>query len=206
MLLNIRSVIILLAASCFVGCGNSEQAAAPNSGGGPSSPEASSTSTPTAAEQQTAVEDSSQPGATEPESTLASQSAADPQRDSQLVQGEWVSTDDRVFPFSQSVLFADVPEDIGVPELAGKHLHVATERFTYKLDPTQAPKTIDLTSERDGKKVKGIYEFKGNLLLLAINLDGESRPTTYTLSEQDKANDKQGKSTKWAFELRRKAE
>ena len=41
------------------------------------------------------------------------------------------------------------------------------------------------------------------LLSIAVHLDGKSRPTDYTLSEQDKANDKMGMSSKWVLILRR---
>jgi uncharacterized protein (TIGR03067 family) len=56
----------------------------------------------------------------------------------------------------------------------------ASAEFTYKVNPTKAPKSIDLIS-KDGKGTEtvlpGIYELRGGRLKVCL---GKKRPTTFT--------------------------
>src|SRR5260370_37484818 len=59
---------------------------------------------------------------------------------------------------------------------------------TYHLDPTAAPKTLDLTFEfRQGNKetIQGIYELDGNHLKMCFDSFGEARPTKFPLKAKD---------------------
>jgi uncharacterized protein (TIGR03067 family) len=54
---------------------------------------------------------------------------------------------------------------------------------TMKLDPTKAPKTIDVTftaGERKGKSVKGLYEIDSGTFRVCIGRPGAERPTEFS--------------------------
>jgi RNA polymerase sigma factor (sigma-70 family) len=50
---------------------------------------------------------------------------------------------------------------------------------TYKLDPSQHPKTIDVTLE-DGKEVRGIYLLADDALIICLSKAGAARPSAFT--------------------------
>jgi uncharacterized protein (TIGR03067 family) len=122
---------------------------------------------------------------------------ADGQRDAENVRGVWKAVDENAFPFDKPITIASY-QDKSVFDVLGLTM-------SYKLDPTQTPKTIDLINEREGRTYTGIYELNGDLLNIAVHLDGKSRPRDYVLSPQDKENDQKGKSSKWVFLLRRQS-
>jgi uncharacterized protein (TIGR03067 family) len=54
---------------------------------------------------------------------------------------------------------------------------------TFKLDPTQAPKTIDWTDtfgEDAGKTFPAIYSLEGHRLIFCADDDGQERPTEFS--------------------------
>ena len=53
-----------------------------------------------------------------------------------------------------------------------------TRVSTYKIDPTQKPKTIDLTNEMD-QTAPGIYELDGDTLKVCWNQGGSERPKKF---------------------------
>jgi uncharacterized protein (TIGR03067 family) len=62
--------------------------------------------------------------------------------------------------------------------------------MTYRLDPTQKPRAIDMTiiegdEKQKGKTAKGIYELEGDTLKLAYAFAGP-RPTSFTTKKGDK--------------------
>jgi uncharacterized protein (TIGR03067 family) len=61
--------------------------------------------------------------------------------------------------------------------------------MTYKLDPSQKPKTITMTiteGERKGQTALGIYALEGDDLKLCYSLPGEERPTEFATKENGK--------------------
>lgn len=56
----------------------------------------------------------------------------------------------------------------------------AAQGTTFKLDPSKAPRAIDLSSE--GFEAKGIYEFDGKKLRICYNT--KERPTTFDSEER----------------------
>lgn len=55
----------------------------------------------------------------------------------------------------------------------------------HKLDPSQSPKTIDVTDDRGpykGKTCKGIYELEGDRMRVAFAAPGEDRPKEFSES------------------------
>jgi uncharacterized protein (TIGR03067 family) len=51
--------------------------------------------------------------------------------------------------------------------------------FTYALDPTKTPKTIDLATAKGSSNLRGIYKLDGDDLVLCLSLGG-ARPTEFT--------------------------
>jgi RNA polymerase sigma factor (sigma-70 family) len=63
----------------------------------------------------------------------------------------------------------------------GNPWETITSAYTYRLDPTQKPKTIDLLDVRDGAFLKGIYRCEDDRLLICWALaGGKERPTDFT--------------------------
>jgi uncharacterized protein (TIGR03067 family) len=133
-------------------------------------------------------------GAPAPASTP---SAGGGQQDPANIRGVWKAVEEREFPFDKPITIASY-QDKTVFSVLGMTM-------SYKMDPTKTPKTIDLTSEREGKTYLGIYELNGDLLNIAVHLDGTSRPKDFVLTPQDRENDEKGKSSKWVFLLRRQS-
>jgi uncharacterized protein (TIGR03067 family) len=60
----------------------------------------------------------------------------------------------------------------------------------YKLDTSKKPATIDLTvqgGDRDGMKIQGIFEVKGDELKVCVAFMGGGRPTKFDGSEEGQA-------------------
>ena len=50
----------------------------------------------------------------------------------------------------------------------------------YRLDPTRMPKTIDITfKDRPDVPMRGIYELKGDELIVCLAVPGQDRPTEF---------------------------
>jgi uncharacterized protein (TIGR03067 family) len=58
-----------------------------------------------------------------------------------------------------------------------------SDKGTIKLDATKSPKQIDLTTRKDGpfkgRTLPGIYEFKGDTVVLCLNSEKPDRPTAF---------------------------
>jgi uncharacterized protein (TIGR03067 family) len=52
------------------------------------------------------------------------------------------------------------------------------ETMTFKLDPTQKPKTIDLTHAGE-KKSRGIYRLEGDRLKICYAVNAKKRPAEF---------------------------
>jgi uncharacterized protein (TIGR03067 family) len=60
--------------------------------------------------------------------------------------------------------------------------------MSYKLNPAQKPRAIDMTiseGPQKGKSAKGIYKLEGDTLQLAYSIGGD-RPTSFTTKKGDK--------------------
>jgi uncharacterized protein (TIGR03067 family) len=60
------------------------------------------------------------------------------------------------------------------------------EEGTVKLDPTRAPKTMDLTGKQDGREatLRAIYELTGDTLRVCYRPEGRPRPTEFKAEGQ----------------------
>ena len=63
-----------------------------------------------------------------------------------------------------------------------------SEKGTLKIDATKAHKRIDLTTAKGGpfkgRNLPGIYEFKGDTLIICLNSEKPDRPTTFDAPEK----------------------
>jgi uncharacterized protein (TIGR03067 family) len=51
--------------------------------------------------------------------------------------------------------------------------------YTFALDPTKAPKAIELTTTKGGHVVHGMYKLDGDELTLCVSVGGSQRPTEF---------------------------
>ena len=116
--------------------------------------------------------------------------------DEELIQGDWETGSGSSFVEGVQIIIA------GNKDL-GYLMSIGGDKCSYKIDATKSPKTIDITSARDGRTMLGIYELKGGILTMAVLLNGSVRPDNYAMTAEDTANDKAGKSSKWVFVLTR---
>jgi len=84
------------------------------------------------------------------------------------------------------------PEKIRIATFSDVQMKLKSDgdsvRATYHVDPTAAPKTLDLTFEfKKGNKatVQGIYELDGNHLKMCFDSFGETRPTRFPPKAKD---------------------
>src|SRR5262245_35019725 len=58
-----------------------------------------------------------------------------------------------------------------------------SDKGTLKIDSKQKPKQIDITTRKDGpfkgRTLPGIYEFKGDLVVLCLNSEKSDRPAKF---------------------------
>ncbi len=63
-----------------------------------------------------------------------------------------------------------------------------SDKGTIKIDSGKKPKQIDITTRKDGpfkgRTLPGIYEFKGDLLVLCLNSEKPDRPTKFEAPEK----------------------
>src|SRR6185369_9724011 len=102
--------------------------------------------------------------------------------DEELIQGDWETGSGSSFVDGVQIIIA------GNKDL-GYHMTIGGSKYTYKIDPSKTPKTIDITSARENKTILGIYEFKGGILVMSVLLDGTNRPDNYVMSPEDLAHE-----------------
>ncbi|MCI0703040.1 MAG: TIGR03067 domain-containing protein [Planctomycetia bacterium] len=63
-----------------------------------------------------------------------------------------------------------------------------SDKGTLKIDSSKKPKQIDITTRKDGpfkgRTLPGIYEFKGDLVVLCLNSEKPDRPTKFEAPEK----------------------
>ena len=113
--------------------------------------------------------------------------AAEPEGDLKALQGTWSITDamlagrDHIDDFKEMKL-----------KVTGDKYEVGfgtvREKGTLKLDPAKKPKQIDLTTTKEGpfmgRNLPGIYELKGDTIVLCIEADKTERPTKFEAPEK----------------------
>ena len=103
---------------------------------------------------------------------------ADAKKDKENIQGAWKAVSGEA---GGQKLSDERIESIKIVIAADKiTVNVAdnTRVSTYKIDPAQKPKTIDLTNEMD-QTAPGIYELDGDNLKVCWNQGGSERPKKF---------------------------
>ncbi len=113
--------------------------------------------------------------------------AAEPEGDLRALQGAWVIAEatlagrDHIDDFEGMKL--TVTESNYVIDF-GKN----SDKGTLKLDPAKKPKQIDLTTRKDGpfkgRNLPGIYELKGDTIVLCLNSEQPDRPSAFEAKEK----------------------
>lgn len=113
--------------------------------------------------------------------------AAEPGGDLKALQGAWVIAEatlagrDHIDDFAGMKLTV---KDAAFTIDFGKN----SEKGTLKLDATKKPKQIDMTTSKEGpfkgRNLPGIYEFKGDTIVLCINSEKPDRPTAFEAPEK----------------------
>ena len=113
--------------------------------------------------------------------------ASEPEGDLKALQGTWSITDamlagrDHIDDFKEMKL-----------KVTGDQYEVGfgmvREKGTLKLDSTKKPKQIDLTTTKDGtfkgRNLPGIYELKGDTIVLCIEENKPERPAKFEAPEK----------------------
>jgi uncharacterized protein (TIGR03067 family) len=110
------------------------------------------------------------------------------------LKGDWILVSNESRGIIAEI-FGQVPEPdkIKIAAFSDKHLVLkidgdCTLVGPYQLDPTKAPKTLDLTiTVRGAKKgtLQGIYELDGKHLKMCFDSFGETRPTKFPVKAKD---------------------
>ena len=113
--------------------------------------------------------------------------AAEPEGDLKALQGSWVIAE------------ANLAARDHLDDFKGMKLKVEGEAYTIdfgknsdkgtlKLDSAKKPKRIDLTTQKDGpfkgRNLPGIYELKGDTIVLCLNSEKQDRPTAFEAKEK----------------------
>jgi uncharacterized protein (TIGR03067 family) len=113
--------------------------------------------------------------------------AADPKDELKLFAGAWV--------LDEAVLAGRDHKD----DFAGMKLTVTADKYvidfgdnsdkgTLSIDPAKSPKQIDITTRADGpfkgRKLPGVYELKGDKLVLCLDSESKARPTKFEAKEK----------------------
>lgn len=108
--------------------------------------------------------------------------AAGPEEALKPFQGEWVIESANLADRDHTDLFAKMKLTVTGAQYAidfGEN----SEAGAIKLDATKTPKRIDLTTRKDGpfkgRNLPGIYEFKGDTVVLCLNSEKQERPAKF---------------------------
>jgi uncharacterized protein (TIGR03067 family) len=110
--------------------------------------------------------------------------AAEPKTDRQKLQGTWkfVSGESKGKSAPEDAI-KDLRWVIKGDKIISRGGGTGPLELTFKLDPTQKPRAIDLTNPRRQETVQGIYRLDGKTLTLCLGVPGEKRPAEFKTRE-----------------------
>jgi uncharacterized protein (TIGR03067 family) len=104
--------------------------------------------------------------------------------DTAKFQGSWrvVSGESKGKPAPEDAL-KDLKWVIKGNRITVKGSEGKQSELTFKLDPSQKPKAIDITNAERKEIVQGIYQLEGKTLKLCVGVPGEKRPAGFVTKE-----------------------
>jgi uncharacterized protein (TIGR03067 family) len=113
--------------------------------------------------------------------------SAEPEGDLKAFQGAWVVAEATLAGRDHTDDFKDMRLKI-----TGEKYEIAfdtnSDKGTIKLDSAKKPKEIDLTTQPGGpfkgRNLPGIYELKGDTIILCLEADKNVRPTKFEAPEK----------------------
>jgi uncharacterized protein (TIGR03067 family) len=113
--------------------------------------------------------------------------AAEPEGDLKAFQGTWVVAEATLAGRDHTDDFKDMRLKI-----TGEKYEIAfdtnSDKGAIKLDSTKKPKQIDLSTQPGGpfkgRNLPGIYELKGDTIVLCLEADKTDRPTKFEAPEK----------------------
>jgi uncharacterized protein (TIGR03067 family) len=113
--------------------------------------------------------------------------AAEPEGDLKAFQGTWVVAEATLAGRDHTDDFKDLKLTI-TGEKFTIDFEKNSDKGTIKLDPTKKPRQIDLSTDKDGpfkgRNLPGIYELKGDTIILCLEADKTDRPTKFEAPEK----------------------
>jgi uncharacterized protein (TIGR03067 family) len=108
--------------------------------------------------------------------------AADPKEELKALEGVWVLDAATLAGRDHLDDFKDLKLTVTGDKYA-IDLGPNSDRGTLTIDPAKMPKTIDITTRKDGpfkgRTLPGIYEMKGGKLILCCDSEAKARPTVF---------------------------
>jgi uncharacterized protein (TIGR03067 family) len=108
--------------------------------------------------------------------------AAEPDDALKPFQGAWVIESANLADRDHTDLFAGMKLTVTGDKYA-IDFRENSDAGTITLDATKEPKRIDLTTRKDGpfkgRTLPGVYEFKGDAVVLCLNSEKPDRPTKF---------------------------
>ncbi|MBN9122043.1 MAG: TIGR03067 domain-containing protein [Planctomycetes bacterium] len=113
--------------------------------------------------------------------------AAEPAGDLKTLQGTWVIAEATLAGRDHTDDFKDMKLTVTGQSYTidfGKN----SEKGALKLDVAKKPRQIDLTTSKEGpfkgRNLPGIYELKGDTIVLCLNSEKQERPTAFEAKEK----------------------
>jgi uncharacterized protein (TIGR03067 family) len=115
--------------------------------------------------------------------------AAEPEGDLKALQGEWIIQEATLGGREHTDDFKSMKLSVTNDKYKVAFGEIS-ENGTLELDPNKKPKQITLTTREGGpfkgRKLPGIYEFKGETIVLCLNSEMPDRPTKFDAPEKTK--------------------
>lgn len=113
--------------------------------------------------------------------------AAEPEGDLKAFQGTWVVAEATLAGRDHTDDFKDMKLTV-TGEKYRIDFEKNSEKGTIKLDPAKKPRWINLSTDKDGafkgRNLPGIYELKGDTIVLCLEADKPDRPTKFEAPEK----------------------
>jgi uncharacterized protein (TIGR03067 family) len=112
---------------------------------------------------------------------LAAEAKDDAKKDQEKLQGDWtfVSGERDGQPFPEE-LAQSLKRTMTKDKFTIRNGEEVVSQGTFKLDPSQKPKTIELKVEGSDQPVHGIYELDGDMFKICYAAPGEERPKKFS--------------------------